>query len=315
MKPVYIKFNSNRKSKFILRTVICVDGPIKYTLKLAESKDSYQHLQEIYANYEYLSKADLPFDIAKADMHKDGVRFQFIQGKTILGLITEALHENDERSAIKYIQNFINTIKSISIKSNDTKIFFTDKIFDKNNLECFQDYIYPGILDLNLDNLIANQKKLTLIDYEWVIKSYLPTNYVIFRAISNLLNLLTQKLFDTSFLIPLFEEYFSEDSIKLEYQFQSYVNIRPIDYNEFKNNYYNLLVPKKDHSFSYYTYLKEQVITHKSNYEVLKADLLIKEEQIERQRKILRSPILLLSYSLRKILRKFISRTKNESKP
>ncbi|MBW4081591.1 hypothetical protein [Paenibacillus sp. S150] len=231
MKILYSKFSRNRLPCFQIKTSILKDQGIIYVEKQALNKEAYAHIQNIYNNYTLLhSKYQNVEFVRTTKLGEDKLRFEFIEGNTLDGLLLSSIRSHDMNRFFKYLREYIDLLKSFG--TNVIPKFQADNEFLKvfkfqpelENVECFSE----TNVDLTFDNILVNKSNSNkvIIDFEWILIANTPMDYIIFRSVSRLFWKYGNYL--RGFL--KIEEVFSELKIsnieqyqKMERGFQTYV--------------------------------------------------------------------------------------------
>jgi len=263
-KTVYIKYNTYRKPEFNLRTEFRIENKKKYVYKVALYEQGKSFIQYINNTYKYLSKLNLPFKVNKCTLIDEStLKFDYIEGETLLDELKRETKTHNSRSFIQGFIDFKNLLDQLPSQKDELDKNFK-KVFGSYKDNTKYELLLPGILDLNLDNIIRNTKgELHLIDYEWYFDFGIPKKYILFRSISNFF--VSAKLIDTeSFNIDRIFSLFQinkEDINKYlnwELNFQKYVSKEELQRK-------NLTINEINKSMSL---LKEDtVITTKSDIE------------------------------------------------
>ncbi|MFA7678475.1 MAG: glycosyltransferase [Candidatus Dojkabacteria bacterium] len=185
-QPIYVKFNSYRKPKFALATEI-VDLNGKYVVhKYAANEESKEFLEQLKTIHDLLVKSNLPFKINSIKIvDKNKLEFEYIEGVTLLHELELCAKNGSKEDCIRIYTEFSKLLDQLPFKNEYLSEDFK-KVFGKTGRDEKYDVIIPGILDLNLDNIIrTNDKEPTLIDYEWTFGFGIPKRYVLYRAIYN----------------------------------------------------------------------------------------------------------------------------------
>lgn len=220
MKILYVKTNSQRSKYHQLRTIIYEEKGKKFIKKEAIREESFAHLKQMKANYEYLKNTITNSDIRLAKIIHESdssLTFEFIDGVSV-----EELFNNAIKDGKNSIREFILTFKGTLEKGFKTKLFnktcqseFVDLFGNVNtskleDMLCFEDV---SNIDLIFSNLIYKNNIMYIIDYEWVYNCSVPIDYVVFRAVNDCLN--TYKHNIDSELIDLFNS--------MENNFQNFI--------------------------------------------------------------------------------------------
>jgi hypothetical protein len=186
-QPLYVKYNTSRKRKFQLLTQVRREGEIVYLYKCAEDIEAQEFLNHIYQMYEILNKSKLPFKVNRILEKKDTyLRFEFVQGSLWLSDLEDIASRDSLKTFISELEKFQNLLEKFPSENNTLNSDFID-IFGDFPKEQKYSLLYPGVLDLNFDNILKDKKgNLHLIDYEWTFNFAIPKRYVLYRSIFNI---------------------------------------------------------------------------------------------------------------------------------
>lgn len=191
MKIIYARGNLNRKQKYLISTIICQNNNTKFVRKYASSSEAVSqllNLQNIYNTLSKITEKNIYFPKI-IDQKKNYIDFEYIDLPSLELIIEEAIISHQFEKSRNYLLIFKKIVSSIPTKLVDPyknkgfiDIFDPKKNFDLNSKErC----ILPGLLDLNLDNLLYNSKNssIYLIDWEWTYDFPISSNFVLFRSL------------------------------------------------------------------------------------------------------------------------------------
>lgn len=192
MKVLYVKNGNNRVKRFQLQTMIYeIDGK-KFVKKSALCEEALVHLHKMKENYMNLSKVIINPQVKLAqivDEDERSITFEYIEGKSLAKRFQEIrLDKEKVRIFIAEYSTFIkNAFKTIQFDakniSNECKEVFGH--FDYSILDgtlCFEGY---SNIDLVFSNIIYQDDKIYIIDYEWVFPCSFPVDYTIYRSLRN----------------------------------------------------------------------------------------------------------------------------------
>jgi hypothetical protein len=264
MKILFSRSNLARKEKFQIITYLIEKNNKLIIKKEANHRLAIKHLNELKNTYqtlqEKLKKIELVKIIGKGE---NFLEFEYQDHPTLESMIENALIGKNFSLAKFYLKKYLEfidvqpTVKTdFSLNKNFLDIFDPNKQLNYHREECFE----IGLLDLNLDNLIFDEKnkKLFLIDWEWFFNFPIPKEFLIFRSVFYLcahLQLITKTYCSENFpcLEILRDFYIPEiffDEIKFltsekiekfliwENNFQNYVNNQRFEFNK------ELIIPK-----------------------------------------------------------------------
>jgi O-antigen biosynthesis protein len=229
-RAVYTKFNSYRKAEFNLRTEVVIEDGKTYIYKVALYEEGKEFIQHIYNSYKKLSILELPFNISRCELiDEKTLRFDYIKGKTLLKEFEEVAKSNDLNKFLEKFKEFEELLNQLPSKKDVLGKEF-EKVFGPYEEGKEYELLFPGILDLNLDNIIRDvEGNLHLIDYEWCFDFGIPKKYVLYRTVLNtfvLINTVPErekhlKTIENEFL---FSEKITNQSLIWEDSFQKFVS-------------------------------------------------------------------------------------------
>ena len=175
----YAKYNRERKDTYRLKTTIMPPCVRKETL----NKNAQVAIKNLERNYHLINKEYKNLEIVKGETREGMIDYPIIKGVKLDSTLYETRHNiNDFVSLIrKYIDLYFEYNKEY-----EEKFIVTDSF-----KEVFGE-IYPQEsvclkatnIDLLFHNVLLQNERAYLIDYEWVFDFPVPHNYVIWRAIT-----------------------------------------------------------------------------------------------------------------------------------
>lgn len=219
---VYSQFTRNRKEKFKLITGFVTAENSKKVYKEAATPEAKEFADSLLTKYDRLRKFELPFKVVEPEKINNKIYFDFIDGHTLAFIIENYIRQGHEDKAVDEVKSYINLISALA---TENKIDISkSKSFFGNEIENYEEWIECGLVDLDLGNIIKNKEGYHLIDYEWVFEFPIPLEYILFRALNDLVvhklggkNLVSPKLFE------IYKSYIKEELIEAEFNFQTYV--------------------------------------------------------------------------------------------
>lgn len=150
-ETLYAKFSNDRKAEYAICTTIAEDEVgVRYVEKHADMPQAQTHIAQLESNHRSLQEKYAGSGLlinACAVTRQDGVRFEYLSGKTLEETLDECVYRNDEKTFCGLLERFVeiahyNEDKQIS----DYDLIFSNIIIDEANGEW------------------------TLIDYEWTFE-------------------------------------------------------------------------------------------------------------------------------------------------
>lgn len=191
MKILYTRGNLNRKLQYQVATTIYQSQNNIIVRKYAVNSKAQTHLENLHNIGKSLTKI-LSKNILLPKMlrYKDNyIEFEYINLPSLESVIEKAIINHQFELTKNYLLIFKKLLSRFPKKITNP---YEDKqfieIFDplKNHQTRLKEKcIFPGILDLNLDNLIFDSKnnKIYLIDWEWTYDFPITESFASFRSL------------------------------------------------------------------------------------------------------------------------------------
>ena len=159
----YTKYSNDRSVDKAIKTEMVVEDGKKIIRKYALSKDSAEHVRGIYTSFEKLSER---YEGSKLEINKcslvDGelpyVELEYVEGITLAEIMDSYLQKEDVEGFRALFKEYVERISYGEEKA-------------------VADY------DMIFANIIVNQDKWTVIDYEWTVFEKTDTKEIAFRSI------------------------------------------------------------------------------------------------------------------------------------
>lgn len=242
----YAQYTRNRKPEFKLITGYEIIDNNKVVFKQAANESSEEFADSLLEKYSRLLKCNLPFKPVHAKKENGKIYFEFIIGQTLANIVEYHLHDGNQEQVVQVVQDYINYIYQIA-SDKKPDISKSIEFFGEGISKC-EKWIDCGLIDLDLGNIIQKDDELFLIDYEWMFDFPVPCDFIIFRALNDLVvHKLGGKNLKSDRLYLEYQKYIKEELIKAEFNFQNYVvekqnnnyrefedsckNFKPLDYN------------------------------------------------------------------------------------
>lgn len=168
VKVDYARFSNDRSREFAICTSIeympVGTNDVKVITKKALFPEGKQHILNLERYYEGLAKRyeESPLSVNRCELiEKDNepiACFEYVNGTTLLELMDKALKSGSDEEFYKLFDKYVELIGH----NEDASIADRDAVFS---------------------NILVDQDKWTLIDYEWTKESSVTTKEIAFRAI------------------------------------------------------------------------------------------------------------------------------------
>lgn len=181
-KIIYTKYSNDRDERFNIKTRIEEDeNKERYVRKYSASKQSSNHIQNLYDNYQKLSSVfnENELSINKCTLIDNYcIEYQYINGVSLEELLSKSC--NSMGLIEKYI-DILEKSAQLDFKISDEFISF----FGNEDYSCLinKKSMKYSNLDMLFSNILIYDDKWTNVDYEWVIDFMIPVDFIIFRAL------------------------------------------------------------------------------------------------------------------------------------
>ena len=222
----YVKFAVERKKEYQIYTVIPKSR--RYVIKYPYSLEAMNHLKKMYKYYLDFNKNnfDSSLSYCKSYLMEDSIGFDFVKGVSLEKKISDEVNDD-----IKYIQEKIDIINRFLNVSEECQFIRTEKfveIFGDNDYSILisEPSVQGANIDLIFDNIIDNDKKYYVIDYEWIIDTVIPKSFVVYRALlhSEAISHIDERKRKDIYKINNISEELQSLYLKMEQNFQLYVS-------------------------------------------------------------------------------------------
>lgn len=244
---IYSKFSCERKKEFQIVTKITEENNIRHIQKQALSKKGYAHVGTLIEKMDRLmhSESYRNVCIVKSKLIDEGtVELEYIYGRTFEEIVNEKAQSENTDKLIEIIKDFFNAFE-VKKKFQYTEEF--GNVF--GNIELKQDYLCMDVsnIDLLFSNVIVNDGRYYVSDYEWIFDFTVPFKYIVFRSIA--FNIMISQIGKDN-IDKIYRSFdISQEEVdifyKMEINFQNYVSgIKVLD--DYKRKTENVVLPIND---------------------------------------------------------------------
>ena len=231
---------------FKIKTCIYENNETKIVYKIGVTEEAKKHLIKMENNYNLMRKTYSDYKISKCKITNEGILLKYISGVSLQEMLLDMAEKKNKKKFFEILELY----KSVVTNFGDDQIinfYYTDsfkKIFGDEilNLEKYKAFKISNI-DMNLDNILMNEKEVEIIDYEWVMDFPVPIDFIIYRAIINFYfnNMPLLESFislDEIFIFLDIKEFVDKESEIMQKKFHEYVYVEnEIDYSKILDNY------------------------------------------------------------------------------
>ena len=184
-KIIYSKFSNERSPEFAIQTNIINENADQYQVTKAaafeEAKMHVRHLPQWRRKLADLYKSTI-IEPCDCEFNNDIATFNFIDGKTLEHVLDEYLIKGEFENIFELIKKFFSICRSCAnipfIITDEFKRVFGNVHFSEE-MKCSP----VNDVDMIFSNIILNNEKWCIIDYEWCFEFPIPVEYILYRAI------------------------------------------------------------------------------------------------------------------------------------
>ncbi len=194
-RNLYVNFKRELAKKYQIQTSLVatqaseINQAKRYSLKKPLCYEASEHIEQIYSNAVFLKErlAEVEnVDIVSCNKINDMIKFDFAQGSSLREEIDKAILKKSKEKVLLCFENYLQLLWRIyKPKVQDFDSAPIAEIFGQVNIPQTPCTEYANI-DLIFDNIFRDNEKYTIIDYEWLINSPMPLNYILVRSICNI---------------------------------------------------------------------------------------------------------------------------------
>lgn len=184
---LFTKYSNDRNESFAIRTDIYAgnDG-LRHVRKISLSEKGINHLKNMVRWKKELGAvyADTNIKINEIKEIERGVEFEYLNGRSLLGILEDDLKRDDFEDFYKRACQFIEILR----EKNQEEFVITPefrRVFGEAELPGGLKSGKLGNIDLIFSNVLVHEDVMEMIDYEWVFDFPIPVNFIIYRSIDH----------------------------------------------------------------------------------------------------------------------------------
>lgn len=181
----YVKYSNERAVDFSIRTEIQENqsGTLK-VLKLPESLQSKNHLKHIYNCFYKLTELykDTPICLNRCFEYKDGIELEYLNGSTLEEILDVYVEEKQYETVWEVLKSYLDVLKSVAtVPFRMTDAF--EKVFGSVDISEKEMCASITNIDAICANIIWEENKWQMLDYEWSFEFPIPVEFQIYRVL------------------------------------------------------------------------------------------------------------------------------------
>ncbi len=197
MDVIYSKYSNDRAKEYQIRTDIVVKDNRKVVVKRPACEEARGHIKKIYKNYCDLSNCFKGTNLTcnVATLCEEGVEIEFLRGITLEEQLDGLLNNGRLDEFKKSFQRYLDVFGKISNKRFEVTQQYEETF---GTWKLTGDYSCMPVTDIDIifPNIIVENDKWTVIDYEWTFDFPIPSKYVLYRTILYYLSEWKNKILD-----------------------------------------------------------------------------------------------------------------------
>ena len=188
--PDYIKISSNRKKEFQLYTSI--DLRKQVVRKCALHRSGWNHIEKMRDRTQVVScLTSVPTEYQSGEL-----RYQYVNQNSLHDRLEKLVMSSQEEKVWAILEKLRNEFFNIFPEAMKTSEDF-QAVFGREQIDYCKLHWRKNInIDLNADNVFYNESSWQVIDNEWVFEFEIPSEYVLWRLLTQLR---AKKIFETIF--------------------------------------------------------------------------------------------------------------------
>ena len=183
---LYSKFSNERAPEFALCTEICRDNKKDlFVQKIPTEAIAEAHVRNLESLSREMARiyAKEGLELNQCTLQKKGVRLEFLKGKTLEEHLDALLKQGRDEEAEKLLFRYVDKVRRIHSGEAFYKTPEFIKVFGNVSLEGTLSCNGISNIDLVPANILIDNDRISVLDYEWTFRFPIPGNFVIYRMI------------------------------------------------------------------------------------------------------------------------------------
>lgn len=228
-KIIFSKYSNDRNDNYRIRTDILKDEDNNYYVtKIGTNKNSKKHLELMNDMYEKLERVFKNVEIVpnKCSMQQDMLELEYVEGHTLQRILDNFLQNNEIEKFKALVHVYTQKLREAATAefelTEQFKEVFGDCYKETEGIKSFP----VSNIDMLFENIVIQDERWILLDYEWTFMMPVPIDYILFRTInyyeSPVRNTLINSKYDLYELFGIKREMIPV-YVKMEENFQKYI--------------------------------------------------------------------------------------------
>ena len=225
-KIIYSKFSNDRSPAYKIRTDIYEEEDKRFVVKSGIGDGGKRHIAGVFSLYIPLKEQtkDTIFDINKSTLINGDLNLEYLYGDNLEKKLDDALKEKRYDDFKGLVKTYTENVRAMAKETfEDSKEYYM--VFGKDASADESKTMTVNDIDLIFANVIAEDDKWTIIDYEWSFTFKIPVDFILYRTIHYYAIPDRRKILENIDLYELMGVDKSREAVykRMEENFQSYI--------------------------------------------------------------------------------------------
>ncbi len=184
-KNIFSKFSNDRNDNYKIRTDIYEDNGKRFVVKAGVTDGGKNHIANVFSMYNGLKKQadNTAFDINKSTLINGELQLEYLKGETLEKLLDEALKNGQRQRFDELVKKYTENVRAMAKKPFSSSKEYLEIFGEKADVD--ENALSMDISDIDMifANVMVEEDKWTVIDYEWSFIVSIPVDFVLFRTL------------------------------------------------------------------------------------------------------------------------------------
>ncbi|MBC5686654.1 hypothetical protein H8R94_08600 [Roseburia sp. NSJ-9] len=184
-KTIYIKFSEDRAPEFCSKTRIAIADGNKVIYKSDPNGQISEHLALMPEKHQWLVEryGDTAIDINDVKRTDKGMQFAFVSGESIQSKLDLYILQGNEKKVRQLLNEYVERLlRHGSYRGDFQPNADEQKIFGNVEMRDI-DLAKVSNIDMIFPNVLVDEEKWHVIDYEWTFDFEIPQKFILYRAL------------------------------------------------------------------------------------------------------------------------------------
>ena len=184
-KNIFSKFSNDRNDNYKIRTDIYEDNGKRFVVKAGVTEGGKKHIANVFSMYSGLKKQadNTAFDINRSTLINGELQLEYLKGETLEKLLDEALKNGQRQKFDELIKKYTENVRAMAKKPFASSKEYIEIFGEKADVDESALSMDISDIDMIFANVMVQEDKWTVIDYEWSFEISIPVDYILFRTL------------------------------------------------------------------------------------------------------------------------------------